>query len=359
MTGESGLGDVYLDKMKSDTDRAVILAIFFKDRYEAEGMRGRQATAVGAGIKQHFAAALKSVDWFESHIVTSARAACRMTCDELRGQKKEANSHATLPVSEDMLSAARVRLWEGKSWEWGDIDQRMTYVGLMWGFDQVARVSEYTSAEASAEDHCVSLWQLTFIIEDGVGRVQRVISGASLSKEMGMIPARRVVACEVEASSHKGGALNKKKLIGRRSHEEGQWLDNLVEWLTRSKLKADDQVFTRYKLKAVGSKVYMKRLTAEMIRTAVTDMAAAARLPTERFSSYSLRKGGMSQTRGLGASADDCRDRGNYADGSNVFNAICDYSTVALGPLACNTNFGMGGAVEPMIEHVKRCLPTR
>ena len=62
MTGESGLGDVYLDKMKSDTDRAVILAMFFKDRYEAEGMRGRQATAVGAGIKHHFAAALKSID---------------------------------------------------------------------------------------------------------------------------------------------------------------------------------------------------------------------------------------------------------------------------------------------------------
>ena len=88
MTGESGFGDVYLDKMKSDTDRAVILAMFFKDRYEAEGMRGRQATAVGAGIKHHFAAALKSVDWFESHIVTSARAACRMTCDELRGQER-------------------------------------------------------------------------------------------------------------------------------------------------------------------------------------------------------------------------------------------------------------------------------
>ena len=65
------------------------------------------------------------------------------------------------------------------------------------------------------------LWQLTFIIEDEVGGAQRVISGASLSEEIGTTPARQVVACEVDALPHKGGALNKKKLIARRRHEEG------------------------------------------------------------------------------------------------------------------------------------------
>ena len=34
----------------------------------------------------------------------------------------------------------------------------------MWGFDQVARVSEYTSAEVSAEDYCVRVWQLSFVV---------------------------------------------------------------------------------------------------------------------------------------------------------------------------------------------------
>ena len=102
---ELGLGDLYLDRIKSDLDRAVIFVMLFKDRYETEGMRGRQATAAGAGIQHYISAAIKSVDWFELHIVTSARAAGRMTCDELRGHKKEANSHATLLISKDMLSA--------------------------------------------------------------------------------------------------------------------------------------------------------------------------------------------------------------------------------------------------------------
>jgi hypothetical protein len=172
-------------------------------------------------------------------------------------------------------------------------------------------------------------------------------------------PNCRVLACEVEESSHKGGALNKKKVIGRSSDEEGQWLNDLVEWLVNAATQANDQVFTRHKAKTIGGKVSMKRLSAGMIRHAVKDMAVAAGLPPERYSSHSLRKGGMSQMRGLGASADDRRDRGNYADGSNVFNVIYDYSTVALGPLACNKNLGTGNAIKPTIAHASRCLPTR
>lgn len=356
---EGGEGGMYLENCGSDNDRAVILALFFKERYEEAGMRGRQATAVSAGIRHHFAAALKPVDWFDSQIVTKARAACKMTCDELRGHKKEGKDRATLPVSEDMIMAARVKLWERKSWGWGDVDDRMTYVGLMWGFDQVARISEYTSAETTAEDHCIRLWQLTFVVEGGIGEPQRLISGAMLAQEMRAIPVPYVVACEVEASSHKCGALRKKKVIGRRSGEESQWLDDLTEWLSKNELKTEDQIFTRYKAKTVGGKVYMKRLSAEMIRTAVKDMAVAAGLPPDRFSSHSLRKGGMSQMRGLGASADDRRDRGNYADGSSVGDTIYDYSVVALGPLACNMNLGVGSSVKPTTEHVGRCLPLR
>jgi hypothetical protein len=98
-------GDVFLDRVRSDTDRATILALFFKERYEDGGLRARHATCIS------------SVDWFESQIMTNARAACRMSCDELREHKKESKSEAVLPVSEDMITEARVRLWANKSWD--------------------------------------------------------------------------------------------------------------------------------------------------------------------------------------------------------------------------------------------------
>ena len=40
MSQGSEEGDVYLDKAESDRDRAVMLALFFKERYETGGMRG-------------------------------------------------------------------------------------------------------------------------------------------------------------------------------------------------------------------------------------------------------------------------------------------------------------------------------
>jgi hypothetical protein len=38
---------------------------------------------------------------------------------------------------------------------------------------------------------------------------------------------------------------------------------------------------------------------------------------------------------------------------------VYDYSTVAIGPLACNMNLGVQGTVKPMVDHVGRCLSTR
>jgi hypothetical protein len=46
-------------------------------------------------------------------------------------------------------------------------------------------------------------------------------------------------------------------------------------------------------------------------------------------------------------------------NGSNVCDTVYDYSTVALGPLACNMNLGAQGTVKPKVDHVGRCLPTR
>jgi hypothetical protein len=153
---------------------------------------------VSAGIRRHFVAALRPVEWFESQIVTNARAACRLSCDDMREHKKHSKSKV-LQVSEDMLMEARTRLWDGKGWDWGEIDDKMTYLILMWGFDQVARACEFTAPVSS------SVWQVTFRTEAEGGGQQRVMAGTRLAQAVSDNPSRKVIACEVEASSHKGG----------------------------------------------------------------------------------------------------------------------------------------------------------
>ena len=52
-------------------------------------------------------------------------------------EDKEMNSNATtkLPVCEDILYIIREKLLEGSSWTEYQLDNRMTYMGAMWGFD--------------------------------------------------------------------------------------------------------------------------------------------------------------------------------------------------------------------------------
>lgn len=76
-------GDVYLDQVKSDTDKATILALFFKERYEDGGLRARQATSISAGIR-HQAPLPRGTEI--SRLVRVANSNERPSClqDELR-----------------------------------------------------------------------------------------------------------------------------------------------------------------------------------------------------------------------------------------------------------------------------------
>ena len=143
-------------------------------------------------------------------------------------------------------------------------------------------------------------------------------------------------------------------MFDRRSEQESQWLRDLSIRVVMANPKPEDPIFTRRVAKTPGGRVFTKKLTTMMIREAVKDMAVKAGLPADRFSSHSLRKGGVTQMSALGASSEDKRDRGNYADESTVFDTVYDYSNVGLGPLACNANLGTGNAEKPTVEHVSR-----
>ena len=116
-----------------------------------------------------------------------------------------------LPISEDMLIDVRVRFRERRGWGWSDIDSRMAYVGMMWRFEVVARVSQYTAAESENEDHCVRLWQLSFVLAATNDKPERLVAGGQLAKEIRDDGNCDVIAWEVEASSHKGGEIERRK----------------------------------------------------------------------------------------------------------------------------------------------------
>lgn len=217
--------DPYMRNVKGEDNKAFWLASFFKARYEA-GLRGKDAHAAGASVRIYYEMALFSAAFCDNAITKRARKACRMTPDERRiCQATGKKGQAKLPVWEGLIEELREHLWEDKEWGWTTINDKMTYVCLMWGYDLAVRISECTAAEKGSQDHNIRANQVIFrlrnpVVEDGA----LVLSVRGGSRASRALIKSNVSCCEVEASSHKVGDLRKKKMkvIGRRSESENQ-----------------------------------------------------------------------------------------------------------------------------------------
>ena len=155
----------------SEGDRPALVCLFLRSRYQ-DGLRVKQATAVTAGMRLEFSKALLPTGFLDSALLTAARTACRMSTAELRAKKdRGANPDVKTPLCESVLLGTGAGLWKGKGWGRGDTDGRMVYLAGMWGYDQTARVSEYTAPEGIQEDHCIRVSYLTFELRVG----QRVV----------------------------------------------------------------------------------------------------------------------------------------------------------------------------------------
>jgi integrase len=352
MSNGAEASDPYLLRAKDDRERACRLGLFLKERYEVKGLRDRAATAVVAHIQYHFSIALHPTEIFDSQIIKGVRKACRLSTEEIRIKKMNSNATVKLPVCEDILYIIRDKLFVDNPWSALLLDNRMTYMGAMWGFDVGVRIGEMTAPENGCTDHNIRAGEIVFLlstpIEENGNTVYRLRGG---DKRLAGQMSNNVIMCDVQASSHKMGSLKKAKCIGRRSKEESQWLDDLIEWTIKADLIGTDPLFSRPSEHPPGSR---KFLTGKMIRTAVKVAVASAGLPPIFFSGHSLRKAMYTHMRAAGCSIDDRRDRGNYAEGSNVGDQVYDYAGLGHGPLSSNA---LKGGFKPNVGDCKRYIP--
>ena len=97
-----------------DEQKSIAIALLLQNRHQG-GAREKQGTAITAGIRLHFTAALQSTAFLESSMIIAARAACRLTVKELRDKKDGPSSTTTkIPICESLLTDMRKKLWEGR-----------------------------------------------------------------------------------------------------------------------------------------------------------------------------------------------------------------------------------------------------
>ena len=150
------------------------------------------------------------------------------------------------------------------------------------------------------------------------------------------------------AVSCKSKQITKGKMVGRRSESESRVLDDLITFLLRSGGLGNENLFSF----RVGTAPQVS-LTSFAVRKEIKQACTRQGLPAKHFSSHSLRKGGVTQMRALGASKDDRHDRGNWAFGSQVMNDTYDYG-VELGPLATES---LTGGYLPSVTDIQHILP--
>lgn len=348
----AGSDDPYLRGCRP-TERAPLLAVFLQERH-GSGLRNRGATAVSAGIRLQFVRALEPSEFFDEPVLTAARAACKATSAELRVIKNQGPSESVkLPLCQSLVASRRELNWTQRSWDFPDIDRRALYLATIWAFDMGARVSEYTAAEKGGEDHCIRAGDLLFDFETGV--TQFLVRGGEeyfARVRSGIEEKGNVVGCWVRGSTHKSGEMAKTKLIGRRTPDEVQLLEDLVEWVTRSGVAPEDELFGRYA--AVRGKQSFKRLWPREIRGEVKAICLEAGLDPKYFSAHSLRKGAQTHMSALGVSLDDRRDRGNYSATSEMPRRTYDYSSAGHGALSASA---LAVGVAPSVRDIKRYLP--
>ena len=335
----------------TDPDKAALVSLFLLQRYKT-GLRDKGATSVTAGLRMYFSRSLQPTSFLDDTVISTARSSCRRKPAELRRIRDTQTSDTVkLPACHGMLTSMRSRLWDHQPWTGPGLTSRMTYLGCMWGFDQSARVSEYTTPEPRAQDHCIRLDDLSFYIQTSEGVspcVGSVLATALLGTSEDSLAIRNITECRVQGVSSKAKRVVKAKLIGRRSPDESLFLSQLALFIARSGALGTDELFSIRT--ATGTKI---SLTGRMVRDQIKETCRVLGLPPNYFSSHSLRKGAVTHMRANGVSEDDRRDRGNYAPGSQVMNCTYDYAT-GLGPLASNS---LPSARLPTLTDIQRILP--
>ena len=341
---ETGTNDNLLAQWR-ESDKAVLVSLFLMRRHE-RGLRDKQATTVTAGIRHHFTRALLPVGFLDSAVLTAARTACQRSTTELRQRKdKGPTSTIKLPLCESILARMRNRLWEGTSWDVKGIRQRMLYLACIYAFDLGARISEFTAPEKDQEDHCVRARDLMFDVTMD-GTASKAYGGSTFfDGSLGL--GTRVQGCWVSTSSHKTGAAVATKLIGRRSPEESQFLDDLAEWVSCSRVQPNERLFTYH----IAASQTRRELTGRMIRDQLKATCIIENLDPDYFSSHSLRKAAITHMKALGVSDGDMKRRGNYAPGSLVMSATYDYFSAGHGPLSSNS---LEGGERPDVTDIDR-----
>lgn len=263
----------------SDHRKAVTMAEFIRHLCVDLGWSASATSHTVCGIKFILRSRLQSTAFLSDPIVSMAVASSkRMVSGRvvnlgLESRKKD-------PFTIDMVD------WLRQQWlvKGNNIIQRMTYLGIAFGFNFMCRVGEFTRDKRS--DHHLRRCDVTFTTAKG-----RVVS------------AEFIIRTSKTDQRGKGRWL----YLGRRTMREAQLLLDLWDWVHRAGMSPDDPLFSR------TEKRLNRSLTRKEITEAIKFTARNHGLSCKGFSTRSLRVGGENTCVAAGIKMDEIARIGGWA----------------------------------------------
>jgi len=259
-----------LEDLPLNTQR-IVLVKFIRHLHESHvstSVIGSTVASLQFLMKVH----CQSVKVFSDPTIQLARKA---TLPSQRSESLRKEQSRRYPVTLDML------IWLRKDYFVnGDIDDKMTYLGCILAFTFIWRISQYVS-DNSVDEHAVLAEDVRFKLV--TGEIKRPWELKSVTK------SRVESVVFVIRSNKQRGNETQYLYLGRKSTQEVQLLEDLIEWCHISGVKEGQPFMSRYATK--NTRVTHKRLTRKMVSTALKVVASSFGFDAVHFTPHGLRIG--------------------------------------------------------------------
>jgi hypothetical protein len=155
----------------------------------------------------------------------------------------------------------------------------MTSLGILLAFNFGLRVSEY--ADDGRSGHHIRYSDVSF----------RTAEGTAIDSKQ----TQKIRSCSISIRSDKTHLTGRDLFLNPNSAEERHLLNRLISWAKGSSVRPEDPFFS-----LINREGNIKRLTRNMVATAIKSTISSLGLNPENFSTHSVRRGAITTMKSSG-----------------------------------------------------------
>ena len=304
----------YFEYVHRDTDKQGRLVLFYLYLYQL-GKREEQIVKISSAMRYFIEAEQYDSSFFNGVIAKRGRSAAGRDNEEKKAFRKKQAETQILPLGLPVVLELRNVLWTRTNWESKEgMDMKGTWISIGLGYDGGNRISNVAKGGGPrAPDHCIKAEDILFSVSNPVSGLSSVAEGGErLRKEL------RLPGSFVQSAALRFWTASKTVMLDHKTTLP--LLSDLVEWIVRSGVQANDVLCSRY-----WDGRY-RAITTKDVRSAIKRVCSGLNLPSSRYSTKSLRSGFATHFTLCEGVVHDRNSSGGWSSKSSVPEAHYDFA---------------------------------